>query len=173
MKLKKFLVCFGIATALLVSSSQSVNAITADLNYTNSDKDTTYGTTGTLTASSKFTVDVPLNPIATDTVVSKGSSNSTFKKSSTASKRTFVSHTINAKIGGIGFGSISSSSGVELSSSGSSAKYSCSTYNWNYKIYSDILALYSYRETHSVSYVLKKSSGAKTTVSLSTQLKYN
>lgn len=171
-RLKKAVVLMLALVTVCATEPVVANAVSATLDYTSTDTDGTYGTSSKLTAKTDLLVDVPINPFANDTVRSKGCSNVTFDKNGKSVTRSFVSHTIYAKIGGIGGGTISSSSGVEISTSGSSATYSANTYNWNYTIYSDILALYSYRETHTVNFVLKKSSGAKTTVTMSAQVKY-
>lgn len=152
----------------LGSSVDKINAAEYQFTECGSDEDTTFGTKGKLSVSTTLDVDVPL--IRGCSIRSKGSSNTSFKKNGVDCKRKFKKHTISAKIGGIGGGSISTSE-AGLSSASSEEKFSCDTYDWNYTIYSDIFKLYSYHEVHTVSYEITKGKSKKT-VTMSAKVKY-
>lgn len=144
--------------APVVSNPAVADAITTKVSRSASDSETKYDTTTKLSVKTDITLEVPLNPFADDSARSKGTSNTTYtNKGSNKVTRTFESHQISAKISGIGGGTITCPSGVQVSYSGSSAVYSCKHWNWSYSIYSDILAMYGYRETHSLDCSIKKS----------------
>ena len=172
MKKIKKIKCLCLAALLLScslgNSADKINAAEYTFEEGGSDTDTTFDTQGKLSVSTTLDVDVPL--IMGCSVRSKGSSNTSFKKKGVNCTRKFKSHTIKAKIGGIGGGSISTSE-AGLSSGSSEEEFSCDTYDWNYTIYSDIFKLYSYQEVHSVCYELKKGNKKKT-VTMSAKVKY-
>lgn len=144
--------------APVVTNPTVADAITTKVSRSASDSDTKYETTTKLSVKTDITLEVPFNPFADDSARSKGASNTTYtNKGSNKVTRTFEAHEISAKISGIGGGTITCPSGVQVSYSGSSAVYSCNHWNWSYSIYSDILAMYGYRETHSIDYSIKKS----------------
>lgn len=161
-----------LAMCMLVSSKPTTaEAISTTVSRSDSDTDSTYKTSGKLNVMSTITLDVPLNPFAEDSAKSSGTSNTSYTKNGKSVTREFVSHSMNVKISGIGGGTITCPSGVQISYSGSSATYTVSTYNWTYSVYADILAIYGYRESHSVDYTLKKTGKTATTITMNAIIK--
>lgn len=167
-KIKIFCIMAILLICSLGGSSELINAAKYDFYESATDSDSTYGTTGQLSVGTTLDVDVPL--IASCSIRSKGSSNTKFKKNGVSCQRTFKKHSITAKIGGVGGGSISTSE-IGLSTGSNKETFKADTYNWNYTIYSDIFKLFSYNEVHTVSYKIKKGDRS-TTVTMSGKVKY-
>ena len=178
-KLKKNIIAivmlFSFVTTLL--QPDVVYATRGEYDKENVDTDSTYKTSGKLVVKTHLIIETPINPFARDDIRSKGSSKTKFsKKDHNEVQRTFKSHTIVAKVTGIG-GASFSKDGLDIKEDGNTATISCDTYKWNYKIYADIYRVYGYRERHSVSYVLSKPTKSgnhttRTTVTMSSQIKY-
>lgn len=161
---KGFIIVTLVASLSFSMFQQSTvaDAVTTKVTRTSRDSSEEYSTNTTLSVRTNITLEVPINPFAEDSARSKGSSNTSYSNhGGNKIKRTLTDHKITAKITGIGSGTITCPSGAEVSYSGSMATYSCKSWDWSYSIYSDILAIYGYRETHSLNYQIKKTNGNK------------
>lgn len=171
-KVLKRIIMFMLVMSMLVGlKPTTAKAVSTTVPRTASDDSDKYGTKGKLKVKTNITLSVPINPFAEDSAKSKGTSNTSYKKNGVNVERTFKLHSIEAKISGIGGGTITCPSGVQTSYTGSSATYETSTYDWDYAIYADILAIYGYRESHTVSYKLKKKGKGAVTVTMNAVVK--
>lgn len=168
MQFKKFTaIALAFCMASMCAVPSTVKAAT-DYSYYDSDVSEKESTKGKLALSTKFTISLP---VICHSVKSKGNSKMTFSANGTGYTYKYVSHKLTAKIGGIGIPSIATNTGVVLSSSSSKIVLDCRTKDCDYTIHSEITLLYTYSETGSHNYEIKKNSTTKA-IFLETQAKY-
>lgn len=173
-RLKPIMIVLSVLLIVMIPATmaKAIFDITTQTSRREADTDKSKQTRGKLIAKTTLDIDVPALPVGTCYVNSKGTSNLYFNKLKTKYKHDLTAHTIAAKIGGVGGATISSgSTGVTVASGNQSATFSCDTDKWSYSISSDIYRIFSYKETHTVDYKIKKGKKTIKTVTLSVKIK--
>jgi hypothetical protein len=157
-KLTKMVVVTICLFAFLLPST-GVSAVVYTYPRADSDMKSVINTTSLLSKSTTLTVDTPI--ITNCSVRSSGYSWFQFNANGTGCTRTFISHSINVKSGGIGVISLTLSASPQVTIIGSSGDrtYSFTTDRVDYTINQSIWRLYFYNETDESSNYLKKSNG--------------
>ena len=153
----------------VMCTTTSVNAYTTDCSYGETTCNSKFGTSGKFIVKGNFYANVPT--IRTCTVNTSGNAKLKYDSNGKGYSRVIVSNKVDVLVGGIGNCNINLE-GPGVSFSGKSASYETDTANWDYAITSDIWRLYSYKETHTIIYKLRKNKKDKATVTMGSYFKW-